>query len=110
MDNVLGDKREDELAVLKEGLRELQTTSVLEYDSAYFYLLDEAQQDQLITEITDTPFFSTLRYLTVAGMFSLPEYGGNRDLIGYQLIGYQNLGGWAPPYSFYDADFLELGE
>ena len=110
MDNVLGDKREEELAVLKEGLRELQTTSVLEYDSAYFYLLDEAQQDQLITEITDTPFFHTLRYLTVAGMFSLPEYGGNRDLIGYQLIGYQNQGAWAPPYSFYDADFKERGE
>ena len=110
MDNVLGDKREDELAVLKEGLRKLQTTSVLEYNSAYFYLLDEAQQDQLITGITNTPFFSTLRYLTVAGMFSLPEYGGNRDLIGYQLIGYQNQGGWAPPYSFYDADFMEWGE
>ena len=110
MDNVLGDKREEEFAVLKEGLRELQTTSVLEYDSAYFYLLDEAQQDQLITEITDTPFFHTLRYLTVAGMFSLPEYGGNRDLIGYQLIGYQNQGAWAPPYSFYDADFKERGE
>ena len=43
-------------------------------------------------------------------MFSLPEYGGNRDLIGYQLIGYQNQGGWAPPYSFYDADFMEWGE
>lgn len=110
MDNVLGDKRQEELAILKNGLRELQTTAVLEYDATHFYLLNDVQQDQLLASIAGTPFFDTLRYLTVAGMFSLPEYGGNRDLIGYQLIDYLDQGAWAPPYSFYDADFLERGE
>ncbi|NKB33722.1 MAG: hypothetical protein GKR91_11545 [Pseudomonadales bacterium] len=110
MDNVLGDRREEQLALLKEGLLQLQTEVALQYEVAYFYLLDETQQDALLTTIANTPFFSTLRYLTVAGMFSLPEYGGNRDFVGYQLIEFENQQAWASPYGFYDADFAERGE
>ena len=43
-------------------------------------------------------------------MFALPEYGGNRDLTGYQVIDYENQGAWTAPYGFYDADFAERGE
>lgn len=110
MDNVLGDKREKELSVLREGLSELQETIIIDYETTFFHLLSEALQDQLINGIQETSFFHTLRYLTVAGMFSLPEYGGNRDLVGYEIIGYQNQAAWAPPYSFYDADFMDRGE
>jgi len=110
METVLGDKREEEHGLLKEGLRELQTEVALQFNAAYFHLLEEEQQDQLIASISNTPFFFTLRYLAVAGMFSLPEYGGNRDLVGYDVIAYPNQSAWAPPYSFYDADFAERGE
>ncbi|MDD9890817.1 MAG: gluconate 2-dehydrogenase subunit 3 family protein [Gammaproteobacteria bacterium] len=110
MDAVLGDSREEQHAILKDGLRELQSAAVQEFDVAYFHLLDARQQDQLIESISDTSFFFTLRYLTIAGMFSLPEYGGNRDFVGYDVIGYQNRGAWTQPYSFYDADFTERGE
>ena len=61
-------------------------------------------------EIENTEFFSTLRYLTIAGMFSLPEYGGNRENIGYQLIGFDDRHFWQPPFGFYDADYAEKGE
>lgn len=61
--------------------------------------LSEEQQDQLITALLDneatgfeplTPesFFHTLRRYTSEGMFSDPVYGGNRNLVGWRLIGY----------------------
>lgn len=110
MDNVLGDNREEELLLLRSGLRELQTAVALEFGGAYFHQLDASQQDQLLIQIENSTFFNTLRFLTLAGMFSLPEHGGNRDNIGYELIGYASQGAWVTPYGFYDADYAEKGE
>ncbi|MFT5048613.1 MAG: hypothetical protein ACI8UP_005617, partial [Porticoccaceae bacterium] len=39
-----------------------------------------------------------------------PEYGGNRDNIGYQLIGFEDRHAWQAPYGFYDADYAQRGE
>lgn len=62
--------------------------------------LSEAQQDQIIADmvsgsatgfdrnLTPEAFFHTLRRHTSEGMFSDPVYGGNRDLIGWKLVGY----------------------
>ncbi|PCI74719.1 MAG: hypothetical protein COB20_14755 [SAR86 cluster bacterium] len=110
IDNVLNDDREAEHETLRLGLRELQIGAALNYSAAYFHELEPEQQDQLLTEIEDTPFFATIRFLTIAGMFSLPEYGGNRDKIGYELIGFEDRHAWLPPYGFYDADYVERGE
>ena len=51
-----------------------------------------------------------LRYLTIAGMFALPEYGGNRNLVGDQLVGFDDHLGWTIPFGYYDADYMEKGE
>jgi len=61
--------------------------------------LSEEQQDAIITALLDneatgfeplTPeaFFHALRRYTGEGMFSDPVYGGNRDMVGWRLIGY----------------------
>jgi|TARA_Y100000031_G_scaffold122300_1_gene137116 gluconate 2-dehydrogenase gamma chain len=92
IDNVMNDGmagRDEELLDLRDGLRELQTAIALSYGGAYFFQLETSQQDQLLTDIENSTFFGSMRFLALAGMFSLPEYGGNRDNIGYQLIGYQ---------------------
>lgn len=110
IDNVLSDDREAEHETLRLGLRELQLVAALSFNASYFHELEPEQQDQVLTEIEDTSFFGTIRFLTIAGMFSLPEYGGNRDKIGYQLIGFEDRHAWQPPYGFYDADYAERGE
>ena len=107
---MLGDNHDDEHAILNQGLRELQIAAGVTFNGTYFYQLEAAQQDQLLTEIEDGEFFATIRYLTVAGMFSQPQYGGNRDKIGYQLIGFEDRHSWQAPYGFYDADYAEKGE
>jgi gluconate 2-dehydrogenase gamma chain len=110
IDNVLGDDREEELSLLQQGLRELKTSVVLSFGAAHFHRLEEAQQDQALSEIENTVFFDTIRYLTVAGMFSLPEYGGNRNYVGYDLIQFNNQHAWQPPFGYYDADYAEKGQ
>ena len=111
MDNVLGDpEREPVLEALRDGLRELQYQVATEHGLSFFSELNAQQQDALLSANDNTPFFNTIRYLTIAGTFSLPEYGGNRNNIGYNIIGFENPGGWAPPFGFYDADYRERGE
>jgi gluconate 2-dehydrogenase gamma chain len=53
-----------------------------------FHLLTPTEQDAKLRQIEITPFFSLLRTHTIEGMFSDPMHGGNRDLIGWQLLGF----------------------
>jgi gluconate 2-dehydrogenase gamma chain len=46
------------------------------------------RQDARLRSIETTPFFRLLRQHTLEGMFCDPMHGGNRDLIGWQLIGF----------------------
>jgi gluconate 2-dehydrogenase gamma chain len=61
--------------------------------------LSEEEQDQIIADLLNNEatgfeplspesFFHTLRRYTGEGMFSDPVYGGNRNLVGWRLIGY----------------------
>lgn len=53
-----------------------------------FHLLNAAEQDSRLKQIESTLFFSLLRTHTIEGMFCDPMHGGNRDLIGWQLVGF----------------------
>lgn len=68
-----------------------------------FAALEAEAQDTILRGIETTPFFGLMQFLTVAGMFSLPSYGGNRDHAGWQLLGFEHRHGWAPPFGHYDA-------
>ena len=70
--------------------------------STSFASLTEAQQDALLTRIEQSEFFGSLRFATIAGMFSLPKYGGNKDYIGWDLIGQEHVFEFKPPFGWYD--------
>ena len=53
-----------------------------------FASLAAAQQDAKLKAIERTYFFQLLRTHTIEGMFCDPMHGGNKDLIGWQLVGY----------------------
>ena len=108
-DNVLKD-RTDALAILKNGLLALQRNTNSEFNSRFFCSLSPSDQDRLLEPIENTDFFATIRYLTIAGMFALPEYGGNQNLVGDELIGFEDHLGWTAPFGHYDADYMVKGE
>lgn len=47
--------------------------------------------------------FGTLRASVLLGCFSDPSMGGNKDKIGWKLIGFDDQAYWAPPFGYYDA-------
>ena len=110
IDNVMGTSRPEVLGPLRDGLASLQNTVRATLTERKFSELDPQQQDAILQGIEDTPFFATMRYLTIAGMFSLPEYGGNRDYAGWKLIGFEHRHVWEHPFGFYDADYMARGE
>ena len=110
IDAVFGDNRDEQYRAVQAGLREMQQTAVSRYTAANFADLTVAQQDELLADMESTPLFATIRYLTIAGMFSLPAYGGNRNKAGYEVIGFDDQHAWAPPFGFYDADYATRGE
>lgn len=63
-----------------------------------FERLAPAEQDARLKEIESTEFFSLLRQHTIEGMFCDPMHGGNKDMVGWQLLGFPG------PYMSYYAD------
>ena len=52
-----------------------------------------------------TPFFETTRLLTLLGMFSMPAHGGNRNGVGWKLIGFEDRHAFQAPFGYYDRDY-----
>ena len=74
-------------------------------EAASFAALSPEQQVDCLTASEQTPFFETTRVLTLLGMFSLPAYGGNRDGVGWRLLGFEDAHAYRPPFGYYDRDY-----
>jgi gluconate 2-dehydrogenase gamma chain len=93
------------LPMLQGGLQELQAG--IDGDRR-FSALSEAEQDALLEASQATPFFQVMRMMTFAGFFGLSEYGGNRDGVGWALVGMDvNAHAHTSPFGYYDAEYLE---
>jgi len=92
---------------LREGLAELN--SKIPGDDQSFARLGNAEQMTLLKQKESSGFFGLVRFLTLAGMFSLPEYGGNRDHIGWKMIGFDHRHAWSAPFGYYDAHYAKGG-
>lgn len=72
--------------------------------SASIAALTSDQQIQLIHAIEATEFFELLRAHTLYGFLGNPSYGGNRDRVGWKLIGFEDRMAYQPPFGYYDAE------
>jgi hypothetical protein len=104
MDAALGGVAAKALAPLREGLASLQADVSGTLGADTFASLAPERQIEALKGIEDTSFFYTLRYLTIAGMFSDPAHGGNRNKAGWSLIGFEGPRPWQPPFGHYDAE------
>lgn len=97
------------------GQRPLFTAGVAELDhrateahpsAKSFAALDEAQQSAMLHDLekAKSDFFTAMLAATAAGMFSNPEYGGNKDKIGWKMIGFEDRFFWQQPFGYYDRD------
>jgi gluconate 2-dehydrogenase gamma chain len=65
-------------------------------------LADEAQQ-AVLREIERTQFFNVARTLVIIGTLADPFHGGNRDGIGWSMIGMEHQPIYRAPFGWYDA-------
>ncbi|HSN70382.1 MAG TPA: gluconate 2-dehydrogenase subunit 3 family protein [Steroidobacteraceae bacterium] len=67
--------------------------------------LDAAAQASVVEAAADTPFFGVMRMLTILGFLASPAYGGNRNGVGWQAVGFSDQHTFAPPFGDYDRDY-----
>ncbi len=85
------------------GLDALNQKAAAIQPGARFSTLPAAEQVKLLKAEESTPFFGTVRFMTIAGMFALPVYGGNRGHSGWKVLGFEHRHAWVPPFGHYDA-------
>jgi gluconate 2-dehydrogenase gamma chain len=74
-------------------------------EAASFASLAADQQIAYLKTVDRTPFFEMTRLFTLFGMFTLPAYGGNRNGVGWKLLGFEDQHAFQPPFGYYDRDY-----
>jgi gluconate 2-dehydrogenase gamma chain len=109
MDQSYGSIMKDNLEFAREGLAGFQAGVAGAWPGAKLFSdLDENEQDSYLQTQEDTPFFGHVRFMTIAGFFGMSSYGGNRDSVGWKLLGVDpDHHGFQSPFGYYDAEYLK---
>ncbi len=106
IDRALATFAADERGALVEGLNDLQKKTRKRFGKTKrFSDLSSGQQTEMLKGIEKGQFFELVRTMTILGMFSNPEYGGNHDQIGWKLLGFEDQFHFKSPFGFYDAEY-----
>jgi gluconate 2-dehydrogenase gamma chain len=107
VDQALADAYSPHLNRYRRALGQLEGFCDSKYQRS-FTALTSAQQDALLKELEGgkipqvedgSEFFRLLRRHVLEGVFCEPYYGGNRDLIGWRLVGFPGQRyGYPDPY------------
>jgi gluconate 2-dehydrogenase gamma chain len=107
-DYVLSTIDSDQQASVKDAFKALQEQVTKTVPGAKsFAALTRAQQIEVMKAMQETPAFDVLRGFTLTGFFCDPSLGGNKDKIGWKLIGFEDQFLYKPPFGYYDARYDE---
>ncbi len=109
----------DDQKTYREGLPDLQAKLRVMFPAvATFSRATLEQQDQLLHSVDEQTgpvrrryrsnggsFFQTVRTHTIQGFLIDPDSGGNRDSVGWKLIGRNREHMFQPPFGYYDRDY-----
>ena len=110
IDRALATFAAQERAAFVEGLKQLQKkTRKLFGKAKKFSDLSADEQIMVLKTIETSQFFELVRTMTILGMFSNPEYGGNYNKIGWKLIGFEDQFFFKAPFGSYDRDYKARG-
>ncbi len=96
------------LPAYRGGVVELDRLASEQEPGKNFRDLDGDRQDQVLTVLDDRKdtFFTLLLTHTMEGFYGHPRHGGNKDQVGWQVLGYPGPSfphGNETPYGWYDA-------
>lgn len=93
----------ESVPVVRAGLADLDVRARAVDAHSDFASLPHAQQLAVLRAVEHTPFFRAARTLVVIGTFAEPSYGGNKDGVGWTMIGIDHRPSYATPFGWYDA-------
>jgi gluconate 2-dehydrogenase gamma chain len=103
IDRALAGYDQDKREFYTRGLAETQAKRAQLFPgSASIAGLAADQQVALLKAIEQTEFFQQVRFHTILGFFGHPMHGGNRDMVGWKLIGVEHAMRFEPPFGYYD--------
>ena len=105
IDRSLATFAKDQKKSVESGLQELRKRAAKQVRGAKsFAALPNDKQIAVIASMEKDKheFFFALRYMTIAGMLSNPEYGGNYNKTGWKWIGFDDRFSWTTPFGWYD--------
>ncbi len=102
------------------GIMAVNSHASANYGGKYADLTEE-QQEEIMAALADdeldpiggldsSEFFDLLRDHTIEGMFGDPVYRGNRDMVGWKLIGYAGAQRAYTPLDMQDESYVEKRE
>ena len=105
IDRALATFDEPRRGVYRDGLADLQARRKSMFPlSTSIASLAPARQTELLRTIERTDFFQLLRTHTLYGFLGDPSYGGNRNGVGWKVVGFDHKMQHQPPFGFYDAE------
>lgn len=110
IDHALGTFDKESQEHYKTGLAELQAKRARMFPgSTSIAGLKPEQQLALVKSIDGTLFFETVRTHTIIGFLNSPDEGGNRDYVGWKMLGMDPRMVYQPPFGYYDAEARKEG-
>jgi gluconate 2-dehydrogenase gamma chain len=107
-DYVLSGIDSDQQAQVKDAFKALHEQVAKTVPGATsFAAITSAQQIEVMKAMEKTDAFDVLRGFTLTGFFCDPSMGGNKDKVGWKLIGFQDDFLYKPPFGYYDAHYDE---
>lgn len=107
-DNAFATEMHEQLAAARRGLAGFNKALSTAGHGGDFSALTAAQQDEFLHSQQDSEFFELLRQMTIFGFFAMSSYGGNRDHVGWDLIGFEgHHGAFTYPFGHYDAAYAD---
>lgn len=103
IDRALATFDHDKRELYRKGLAGAQDERLAMFPgSQSIAALSSGQRAALLKSIEKTEFFEALREHVIIGFLAGPEWGGNRGKAGWKLIGFDDAGGFQPPFGYYD--------
>ena len=107
-DNAFAGDMSGDLSTARAGLADFNAALAESGHSGRFDELTEDAQDDFLRSHEAGDFFGLVREMTIFGFFSMSSYGGNKDHVGWDLIGFEgHHGAWSYPFGYYDAEYTK---
>jgi gluconate 2-dehydrogenase gamma chain len=107
-DNAFAGDMSDDLSTARAGLADFNAALAESGHAGRFDELVEDARDKFLRSQEAGEFFGLVREMTIFGFFAMSSYGGNKDHVGWDLIGFEgHHGAWTYPFGHYDAEYAK---